>query len=74
MSTCKERRAAGILVSPIGWALMTDPLEILPFNDTHKHSAGITCWCRPIENDDDVIVHNAADRREDYIERGRKMN
>lgn len=56
----------------LGWALMSEPMEILPFNDTHQHRGGLDCWCRPHLNDDEVIVHNAADRREDYVEGRRK--
>jgi hypothetical protein len=59
-------------LSPCGWALLSDPMEIMPFNDTARHDGGAACWCRPAINEDDVIVHNAADQREDYVERRRK--
>lgn len=60
--------------SPVGWALMNEPWEVLPFNDVHQHVSGVECWCRPRIDDDEVIVHNAADCREDYVERGRKTH
>jgi hypothetical protein len=54
---------------------MADPLEVWPFNDIHKHVSGLDCWCQPVQRElDEAIVHNAADRREDYVERGRKMH
>lgn len=59
---------------PTGWALVTEPLEMLPFNDIYEHTCGLECRCGPELNEDEVIVHNAFDQREDYIERGRKLN
>jgi len=63
-----------MIENPIGWALLSKPFEIVPFNDIHEHHGGEACACRPTINDEDVIVHNAWDQRETYIERGRKMH
>lgn len=44
-------------------------VHVLPLNDTKEHEVGgDTCWCDP-EVDDGVMIHNAADEREDF-ERG----
>ena len=61
-------------VHPLGWALLTDPMEVLPFNDVRMHALGATCWCLPDVDDDGAISHNAADGRELYIEGRRKFN
>lgn len=42
-------------------------IHVYPINDLKEHVLeGLTCWCRPEENDDGVIVHNSLDRREEY--------
>ncbi len=50
------------------------PLHVYPVNDLYKHDTlgGQECWCEPeVEHDGMLIVHNSADRREDY-ESGRR--
>jgi hypothetical protein len=38
---------------------------VYPLSDLRQHEvAGHQCWCKPFRKDD-VIVHNAMDRRED---------
>lgn len=46
--------------------------HILPSNDLKDHEADPMCWCVPEEDEEDpnIWVHNAMDRREEY-ERGR---
>lgn len=67
-----ERQTVGMSVSPLGWACVTDPLEVLPFNDVAGHTTGENCACEPSIDDSGAVVHNAWDQREDYVERGRK--
>jgi len=45
---------------------MSDRIHIIPTNDLREHSTDIHCWCRPVEDDEGVIVHNAMDEREKY--------
>ena len=40
--------------------------HVYPINDTRQHvTNGGTCWCNPTF-DGYVVIHNAADGREDY--------
>lgn len=56
-----------------GWNL-TGPVAGLwhnyPVQDLREHALdGLTCWCRPTldpESEGLLVVHNSADRREDY--------
>lgn len=51
-------------------ATETDDIpHVIPINDLRPHDID-DCWCNPWE-DDGVMVHNSADRREEY-ENGRK--
>lgn len=45
---------------------MTARYHIIPTNDLREHSTDSTCWCRPEEHEDGLIVHNAMDGREQY--------
>ena len=46
--------------------------HVYPTNDLKPHDTESgQCWCNP-QSDDFVVIHNAADGREDY-EAGRKM-
>lgn len=40
--------------------------HIIPSNDLREHDTDIRCWCRPVEDDEGVIVHNSMDGREKY--------
>lgn len=58
---------------PHGWIVITAPgksSHVIPMGDLKDHECTGECWCRPeIDDEDDMIVHNAMDRREE-IERG----
>jgi hypothetical protein len=56
---------------PCGWSVLRDPWEVLPNDDIGEHTSGLDCRCRPTVNDEDAIIHNAFDGRED-IETGRR--
>jgi hypothetical protein len=47
---------------------LSEKYHVVPINDLRDHSCDveIPCWCRPIENEDGVIVHNSMDQRELY--------
>lgn len=47
-------------------------LHVIPINDLRDHASQRTCWCRPVQDDEDdnVWVHNSLDERETY-ENGR---
>lgn len=59
-----------------GWRLDTGaglPPTVYPVADLREHAPDDPqCWCRP-RWVDDVLVHNAMDRREEY-ERGRRLS
>jgi hypothetical protein len=57
---------------PCGWCLFSDPWELLPNDDICPHINGMECRCQPELNDDETIVHNAFDHREDFIEGKRR--
>lgn len=42
-------------------------VHIVPLDDWRDHELTLTCWCHPVL--DEVVIHNSADRREEY-ERG----
>jgi hypothetical protein len=46
--------------------------HLFPLEDLQEHTPFVDCWCIPAADDDDpdIWVHNALDRREEY-ERGR---
>jgi hypothetical protein len=47
--------------------------HVYPINDFREHiTEGVGCWCNP-RIEDDIIVHNSMDKREEY-EQGRKMS
>lgn len=62
-----------MLVEPIrgGWVLLPYPLEAMPVDDLREHSVGVDCWCAPEVDDDDILMHNSLDHREDF-ETGRR--
>lgn len=43
-----------------------DNVHVIPRNDLREHETHRDCWCRPVEQEPGVIVHNALDGREDY--------
>ncbi len=49
-------------------------VHVYPVNDLREHiTQGLECWCKPRVDEDDVIVHNAMDGREQW-ETGRKLS
>ena len=50
---------------------MSDEYHVTPVNDLREHEDTPKCWCKPVETDPGVWVHNSMDRREEY-EQGRK--
>lgn len=40
-------------------------VEVIPVDDLRPHECGLDCWCKP-RVDDDIVVHNALDKRERY--------
>lgn len=55
-----------------GWGLtlMSDgEYHVHPLGDRREHNLDVLeCWCRPTRNEDGLIEHNSADRRETYEE------
>jgi len=47
--------------------------HVVPRDDLRDHELTHECWCRPVINEDEIIVHNSMDRREEY-EEGRKLS
>ena len=43
-------------------------VHVIPLDDLKEHEQDICCWCTPTcsARDKDVIVHNAADGREQF--------
>ena len=44
--------------------------HVLPINDLKPHHDRRDCWCRPVEKDAGVWIHNSMDRREHTAEKG----
>ena len=42
--------------------------HLIPLDDLKDHEPDFkgACWCRPIQNEEGLWVHNSVDRREDY--------
>lgn len=47
-------------------------VHVIPIGDIREHESTVFCWCNPSLDDEDenVIIHNSMDRREEY-ENGR---
>ena len=45
--------------------------HVYPLHDLRDHTLTETCWCKPVINEDGIVVHNSMDGREDY-EEGRR--
>ena len=56
-----------------GDVMHKEALHIVPINDLREHIASTDCWCKPTEDVkfDDIWMHHAMDKREEY-EEGRK--
>lgn len=52
------------------WAVVSNLYEIhvVPEKDAKQHDLNRDCWCCPevYEEGKDLIIHNSADRREQY--------
>ena len=44
---------------------INDEYHVVPLDDFKIHEISADCWCNP-EDDGGIIIHNAADSREDY--------
>lgn len=49
---------------------LVDFPHVIPLNDLREHEPSEACWCRPLY-DEGVVIHHAADEREEY-ETGRR--
>lgn len=49
--------------------------HIMPPNDFREHEPYVTCWCKPVEHDEQpgIWLHNAMDRRDEF-EDGRRLS
>jgi hypothetical protein len=48
-------------------ALPNGERHVIPLSDLRPHADDVDCWCRPTEDArDQIFVHHAMDRREDY--------
>ncbi|GAB0057432.1 hypothetical protein SIID45300_01760 [Candidatus Magnetaquicoccaceae bacterium FCR-1] len=68
-----DLEAGGVVCWGLEWGL-DDCQHIVPLNDMRPHDRTETCWCRPVADDDGLVViwaHNSADGREDF-ETGRR--
>lgn len=43
-------------------------LHVIPIDDLRDHEPNLDCWCQPYvdEEDEDYIIHNSLDGREDF--------
>jgi hypothetical protein len=56
----------------LAWEEICPPSELFPMNDIRQHEPGMKCWCCPEVNETMTIIHNALDRREEFMEGHRK--
>lgn len=49
-------------------------VHVVPVNDLRVHTSSASCWCMPVETEDDVFMHNSLDGREKYETGERKPN
>lgn len=46
--------------------------HVIPLGDLRDHDCGAECWCRPVQDEEDLFwMHNAMDGREAF-EDGRR--
>lgn len=49
------------------WGLtMTTPMHVVPMDDLRDHTIDTPCWCRPVEGEDGIWVHESMDGREAF--------
>ena len=60
------------------WGLFQKPgtreHHVIPLEDLREHECDMSCWCCPVEDDEEVAVniHNSMDGREAF-ERGERL-
>lgn len=48
-------------------------LHVMPLNDLREHELNRSCWCRPTyDEEDNLIIHNSLDCREQFERHERK--
>ncbi len=57
-------------------SVMSDIYHVVPIDDLREHStdSDVVCWCKPVEDEYGVIVHNSMDGREKYEIGERKLS
>jgi hypothetical protein len=59
--------------NPLAWTTFHQPpVEVVPMNDIREHVPGMRCWCQPEVDDCLVIIHNALDRRDEFMTKRRR--
>lgn len=53
--------------------MMGSDIHIVPLNDLREHDSARSCWCKPVQDDEEptVWVHPSMDRRENTKEEGK---
>ena len=48
--------------------------HVVPLGDTQEHEASASCWCEPVEDDEEpgLWLHNSTDEREAFEQGTRK--
>lgn len=62
---------------PFAWALAQTEREyhVIPLQDLRDHDCEASCWCRPVQDVEDLIYsHNSLDGREAFEAGGRKVS
>jgi hypothetical protein len=55
------------------WPWTGDHVNVMPDCDLREHRTDLTCWCKPyFDEEDQLVIHNSADGREDF-ETGRRQ-
>lgn len=59
-----------------GWVVVPGKhrVHVVPKGDLREHIRSKFCWCSPDIDEDGNIIHNAADRREDYEQKTRQTH
>jgi hypothetical protein len=55
---------------------VSDIWHVYPINDLREHiTDGVECWCRPeYDEDENLVIHNSADGREQFETGERKFS
>lgn len=49
-------------------------VHVFPVGDLREHKRSSKCWCSPDIDENGTVVHNSADRREDYEQKTRQAH